>query len=308
VLQVRFSNANTTTDVYRLGWGAGIPHVPASSLRIVPTPAPRAIVAPTGDDRATVNVSLVSNVVSPFTVTATNRLVAPAGNVSIPDPAVKSFPAVAVPDAVAYCTDTGAADGADNVTANHTVRDPTLPSTTVAFPIPTATPLDGSSLRITPTPVAWPSVAPDGDDSLTVNTSVASTVVSPVTVTATKRVVAPAVNVNVPDTAVKSLPAVAVPDAVAYCTDTVDVDCADNVTGSTTTRDPALPSSTDAEPTLTTGRVVACTAGALTNETAQIKVAITTARNLRDAMRRLHTLPRPLFTLPVNAVRLLRSR
>jgi hypothetical protein len=104
------------------------------------------------------------------------------------------------------------------------------------------------------------------------------------------------VNVNVPDTAVKSLPAVAVPDAVAYCTDTVDVDGADNVTGSTTTRDPALPSSTDAEPTLTTGRVVACTAGALTNETAQIKVAITTATNLRDAMRRLHTFPDPLHT------------
>src|SRR5437899_501118 len=101
VLQVRFSNANTTTELYRVGCGEGIPHVPPSSLTIVPVPAPWAISAPTGDDSFTVNVSLASNVVSALTVTGTKRVVAPAGNVNVPDTPVKSEPAVAVPDAVA---------------------------------------------------------------------------------------------------------------------------------------------------------------------------------------------------------------
>src|SRR5438552_3256827 len=91
---------------------------------------------------------------------------------------------------------------------------PTLPQ------VPFSNATEGSSLLMVPYPVGWPIVAPAGDDNLTVNNSGTSTVASPLIVTPTKRVVAPAVKVNVPDVAVKSLPDVAVPDAVAKCTET----------------------------------------------------------------------------------------
>src|SRR5205085_7735752 len=88
VLQVRFSNANTTTDEYRFGCAALIPQVPASSLTIVATPPPGTTLAPTGDDSFTVNVSFASNEVSALTVTATKRPIARAGIVTVPAPPV----------------------------------------------------------------------------------------------------------------------------------------------------------------------------------------------------------------------------
>jgi hypothetical protein len=67
-----------------------------------------------------------------------------------------------------------------------------------------------------------PSVAPLGADSATVNVSLASTTVSPVTETLIVLLVSPAANVRVPEAAVKSLPDVAVPGAVANLTVTGD--------------------------------------------------------------------------------------
>jgi hypothetical protein len=53
------------------------------------------------------------------------------------------------------------------------------------------------------------------------------------------------------------------------------------VTGNHTVREPVLPSNTDAEPTLTTGSVVAGAADELINETAPIDAATNTTRNRR---------------------------
>ena len=72
-----------------------------------------------------------------------------------------------------------------------------------------------SSLVMVPVAVAVPSVAPVGADSVTVRVSVGSTVVSPVTATLTCWESTPGAKVMVPDVAVKSAPAVAVPLAVA---------------------------------------------------------------------------------------------
>jgi hypothetical protein len=63
-----------------------------------------------------------------------------------------------------------------------------------------------------------PSVAPLGADSATVNVSLGSTTVSPIIGTLIVLLVCPAVNVRVPEVAVKSMPDVAVPGAVAKLT------------------------------------------------------------------------------------------
>jgi acetyl-CoA C-acetyltransferase len=52
---------------------------------IVPVPVPVPMVALVGDERVRVSVSLFSNLVSPFTVTLTDRLIVPAGNVRVPE-------------------------------------------------------------------------------------------------------------------------------------------------------------------------------------------------------------------------------
>src|SRR6478736_5062084 len=64
--------------------------------------------------------------------------------------------------------------------------------------------------------------------------------------------VLPAAIVTVPDFATKSVPADAVPTAVAYCTDTDDAGAADTVTENRAVRDPTLPSSNDTDPIPTT--------------------------------------------------------
>ncbi len=55
-----------------------------SSLRIVPRPWPSAMVALTGLDKLTKNVSLNSAELSPETAMMIVLLVAPGGNVSVP--------------------------------------------------------------------------------------------------------------------------------------------------------------------------------------------------------------------------------
>ncbi len=61
-----------------------------SSLLIVPTPAPSAMVALDGLERFTLKVSFDSGVVSPFTSTVIVCVRAPGLNVNVPDAAVKS--------------------------------------------------------------------------------------------------------------------------------------------------------------------------------------------------------------------------
>ena len=68
--------------------------------KMVPTAVPRLIVAPTGFDRVTVNVSVGSGMVSSMVGTRMVREVWPGANVSVPDSGVKSAPDVAVPEAV----------------------------------------------------------------------------------------------------------------------------------------------------------------------------------------------------------------
>ena len=72
-------SATATSPIDSVGSGA------ASSFVIVPRPTPSASVAPEGLDSATVNVSLGSTVVSPFTTTAIVFVVCPAVKVSVPD-------------------------------------------------------------------------------------------------------------------------------------------------------------------------------------------------------------------------------
>ena len=76
------------------------------------------------------NVSSDSTVVSPATATLTVCEVTPGANVNVPDPTVKSLPAVADPFAVAHCTVTGAAAAFDNDTVKTAFDDPDLPSST----------------------------------------------------------------------------------------------------------------------------------------------------------------------------------
>ena len=59
-----------------------------SSLVMVPIAVPSAMVAPLGDERASVSVSLASTAVSPDTCTRTTLEVSPAAKVSVPLSAV----------------------------------------------------------------------------------------------------------------------------------------------------------------------------------------------------------------------------
>ena len=71
-----------TDDAPGVGVGA------TSSLVIVPTAEPSAIVAPDGFDKLTVNVSSPSTTASPATITCTICEVTPGANVTTPDAAV----------------------------------------------------------------------------------------------------------------------------------------------------------------------------------------------------------------------------
>ncbi len=73
---------------------------PASSLAIVAVALAAPSVAPVGPLRVTENDSFGSRVASPRTSTTMAFEVSPARNVSVPDVAVKSVPAAAVPPTV----------------------------------------------------------------------------------------------------------------------------------------------------------------------------------------------------------------
>ena len=69
----------------------------ASSLAIVITAALSPNVTPTGPDRSTTNVSFGSTAVSPTIGIAIVAVVAPTAKIAVPDAAMKSEPALAVP-------------------------------------------------------------------------------------------------------------------------------------------------------------------------------------------------------------------
>ena len=140
--------------------------------------------------------------------------------------------------------------GWDSVTANRSVLGPKLPSTTDALPIDTRTavPDEVSSFVTVPVPVARRSVTPCGLVRFTLNASFGSTVRSPLTGMVTIAEVTPAGMVRIPDLDVKSVPAVAVPEAVEYVTDVAPTHGFERETVKRTWRVPALPSTTDAFP------------------------------------------------------------
>src|SRR5262245_7847941 len=76
------------------------------SSRFVARPVPLAIVALVGADSLSENVSFGSSSLSPRTGTVIVLEVWPFANESVPEEAVKSDPATAVPSAVAYLTAT----------------------------------------------------------------------------------------------------------------------------------------------------------------------------------------------------------
>ena len=104
-----------------------------------------------------------------------------------------------MPLAVVYATVTVDVLAADSVTVNAAALVPALPSATATSPIDSVGSAAVSSFVIVPVAVARAIVAPEGLDSVTVNVSLGSTVVSPFTTTAIVFVVCPAVKVSVPD-------------------------------------------------------------------------------------------------------------
>ena len=100
-----------------------------------------------------------------------------------------------------------------SVTANTAFAGPLLPSATETPA--TARLGGGSSSTIVAVPVAAPRSAFTGAASVTVKVSSFSSLVSFTTVTGTVSLTSPGANVTVPVAAVKSVPAVAVPAAVA---------------------------------------------------------------------------------------------
>src|SRR4051812_48932345 len=101
-----------------------------------------------------------------------------------------------------------------------------------------------SSFRMVPTPCAVPSSALVGFVRFTRNVSSGSDVVSPFTRTVIVCAVTPGAKVRVPLVAVKSLPPVAVPSAVAYATVTELVLAGDKVTVNVAGVGPLFPSRT----------------------------------------------------------------
>ena len=73
----------------------------SSLSMIVPVAFPTATVALTGAESATENLSSGSSTASSVRDTDTVRVLPPGANVSVPDAASKSWPAIAVPSFVA---------------------------------------------------------------------------------------------------------------------------------------------------------------------------------------------------------------
>ncbi len=173
--------------------------VPESSLTMVPIPWLSPRVPLTGAVRLTAKVSLGSAAVSPTTGTAIGSCVTPGLKVSVPLPAVKSVPEVAVPLAVAYWTLTVLPLACESETVNVAGVVPLLPSVTDASVIVIVGGAS-SSLMVT-MPTLSSMVALDGFESVTLNVSLASTARSPTIVTGTSWLVWNGLNVIVPDPA-----------------------------------------------------------------------------------------------------------
>src|SRR5436190_7708215 len=109
-------------------------------------------------------------------------------------------------------------------------------------------PLQESSSRIVARPLSSPSTAFEGFDSLTVNVSVGSTVVSPVTATVMNFEILPTANDRVPVSAVKSAPALAVPDVTVYPMLIGSRAASRSVTVNDAETENPVPSHTDASP------------------------------------------------------------
>jgi cold-inducible RNA-binding protein len=93
----RALKVNEAQDKPRGGGGGGGGGGGASSSLMVPTAVPSRITAPLGFESTTWNVSSSSSAVSPRTPTAIAVAVWPGRNVTSPEPATKSAPAVALP-------------------------------------------------------------------------------------------------------------------------------------------------------------------------------------------------------------------
>ena len=161
---------------------------------IVPRPEPSAIVAFPGLESVTPKVSSISSSTSPFTVTVNVVVVEPAETVLLPLAATKSVPAVAEPAAVAQSNVTAWPLAADSVTVNVAVVVPAFPSVTET----SLTEREGaaSSSVIVPRPEPSAIVAFPGLESVMPYVSLASSTVSPFTVTVNVAVVEPAAMVS----------------------------------------------------------------------------------------------------------------
>src|SRR5262249_42720375 len=132
---------------------AGLP----SSLMIVPVPVARPSVYPfDGFDRVTLNVSLGSSAVSPYTCTVNVFDTVPFLNDTLPLASLKSTPSclplppVAVTPVTVYCALTVFVAGFDNVAVNVILRVPLLPSSIEASPTDTVEGTPGTNFEIVP--------------------------------------------------------------------------------------------------------------------------------------------------------------
>ena len=180
-----------------------------SSSAIVPVPVPSPSVAFVGPLSVTVNVSSASSVVSSAVLTVNVFEVSPGANDSVPvsEPARSPVSAVSeTPPAVAvHVTPTVSSLATDSVTVKVSVP-PSLPDTSFTLSVAS------SSSVIVPVAVASASVAFVGLDSVSLNVSSASSMVSLAVGTAIVPVVEPAGIVSVRSVcAVKSAASAVVP-------------------------------------------------------------------------------------------------
>src|SRR5437773_668118 len=168
-----------------------------SSLTIVPAPWLSLIVALTGFERLTKNVSLGSNLVSPLTVTATGWLVTPGRKVTVPRSEERRVGKEGgVRWAAAQWNEMVWKLALDSLTVKVNTVCLTLPS----FCVIVMCVVVGCLFLLSIVPAPWLSliVALTGFERLTKNVSLGSNLVSPLTVTATGWLVTPGRKVTVP--------------------------------------------------------------------------------------------------------------
>ena len=175
---------------------------------------PSASVALTGDVRLKLKASLASAEVSSIRPRRTVAVVWPGASRKVPLLARKSLPASAVLPATAQPTLISCSPGADSTTTTSTQPSASLMRRSLTLSCGAAT-KDWSLEPISAVPRASPRLPPTGAASTRSNCSAASASVSSTRLTVTALTISPAAKFSVPLLAVKSAPAVAVPDAVA---------------------------------------------------------------------------------------------